>query len=47
MLALFGTRKASLEAVDPGDVNQGSILSSDNSNVKLESGTLMLQRVNP
>jgi hypothetical protein len=30
----------------PGDVTQGSVVSSDKSNVKLESGTLMLLRVN-
>jgi hypothetical protein len=30
----------------PGDVKQGSVVSSEKSNVKLESGTLMLLRVN-
>jgi hypothetical protein len=30
----------------PGDVTQGSVVSSEKSNVKLESGTLMLLRVN-
>jgi hypothetical protein len=30
-----------------GDVKQGSVLTSEKNNVKLESGTLMLLRVNP
>ncbi len=38
---------SNLKLAEAPDKSQGSVLSSDNSNVKLESGTLMLLRVNP